>query len=91
MVTLPFVYPIMNSYGYSPIWFGVIITKLMEIAVITPPFGLNLFTVVTAADGRVSSSELMAGVLPFVVIELIMLTILIVFPALSTWLPSTMY
>jgi len=91
VVTLPFVFPIMISFGYNPLWFGVVVTKLMEIAVITPPFGLNLFTVVSASERRISAAEMMVGVLPFVILEIVILAILILLPVLSTWLPSTMY
>ncbi len=90
VMTVPFIYPVIKSFGMDPIWFGVVLTKMIEIAVITPPVGLNLFAVVSAADGRVSTSEMFSGVLPFVLMECVILLILILFPAISTWLPQTM-
>ncbi|MEQ9121851.1 MAG: TRAP transporter large permease subunit, partial [Alphaproteobacteria bacterium] len=57
---------------------------------ITPPVGLNLFAVVSASDGRVSIGDMYVGILPFVAIELVVLLILILFPAISTYLPATM-
>jgi TRAP-type C4-dicarboxylate transport system permease large subunit len=75
----------------DPIWFGIIVTKMIEIAVITPPVGLNLFAVVSASGGRVKTGDLFYGILPFVAMELVILTILIAFPGLSTWLPATMH
>jgi C4-dicarboxylate transporter DctM subunit len=68
----------------------VVLTKMTEIAVITPPVGLNLFAVASAANGRVSTGEIFKGVLPFVVMEMIVLIILLTFPAISIWLPATM-
>ena len=91
VMTVPFVFPVVKAFGMDPIWFGIILTKMIEIAVITPPVGLNLFAVVSASGGRVRTAELFAGVLPFVVIEVMALAVLIVFPGLSTWLPNTMY
>ncbi len=90
VMTVPFIHPVVVSYGLDPIWFGVILCKMIEIAVITPPVGLNLFAVVSASEGRVSITDLYYGILPFVLIELVVLTILIMFPAISTWLPATM-
>jgi TRAP-type C4-dicarboxylate transport system permease large subunit len=81
---------VVKEYGLDPIWFGVILVKMIEIAVITPPVGLNLFAVVSAAGGRVSTADMYRGVLPFVLIEVVVLVILILFPAISTWLPQTM-
>ena len=91
VMTVPFVFPVIKSFGMDPIWFGIIVTKMIEIAVITPPVGLNLFAVVSASSGRVKTGDLFYGILPFVAMELVILTILIVFPGLSTWLPTTMH
>ncbi len=90
VMTVPFVFPVINAYGMDPIWFGVILCKMIEIGVITPPVGLNLFAVVGASEGRVTLSELYIGILPFILIELIVLTILILIPEISTFLPDTM-
>jgi tripartite ATP-independent transporter DctM subunit len=90
MVTLPFVYPAVVHFGIDPIWFGVILVKLVEISVITPPIGLNLFAVMSAVDRNTRFSHLIRGVLPFLVVELLVLGLLIAYPALSTWLPQQM-
>jgi tripartite ATP-independent transporter DctM subunit len=89
IITIPFVMPVVNSLGLDPIWFGVIVIKLIEIATITPPIGINLFAVMSAADGQVTSSQLFRGILPFVGMEFLVLLTLLLFPALSTWLPDT--
>ena len=91
VMTVPFVFPVIKSFGMDPIWFGIILTKMIEIAVITPPVGLNLFAVVSASGGRVKTGDMFYGVLPFVCLEVVILFILIVFPGISTWLPATMH
>ena len=91
VMTVPFLYPIASDLGANPIWFGVIVVKLIEIGAITPPVGLNLFAVIGASDGVVRSAALYAGVLPFLVMEAVTLTLLMAFPAISLWLPSQMY
>lgn len=90
VITLPFLFPIAKELGIDGIWMGVIVVKLIEIAAITPPVGLNLFAVLGATKGMVSSAELFRGVIPFIIIEMITLVILIQFPEISTWLPTTM-
>ncbi|MEL7982558.1 TRAP transporter large permease [Vreelandella titanicae] len=90
VMTVPFVFPVIEAYGMHPIWFGVILCKMIELAVITPPVGLNLFAVVSASEGRVKLSEIYVGVLPFVLIEIVVLFILISFPEISTFLPDQM-
>jgi len=66
------------------------LTKMIEIAVITPPVDLNLFAVVSASNGRVRTGELFTGILPFMAMEVVILAILIAFPSISSWLPDTM-
>lgn len=90
VITLPFLFPIAKELGVDGIWMGVIVVKLIEIAAITPPVGLNLFAVLGATRGTVSSEDLFKGVVPFIVIEMITLAILIQFPEISTWLPKAM-
>jgi C4-dicarboxylate transporter, DctM subunit len=90
VMTVPFIYPVVQSLDMDTIWFAIILTKMIEIAVITPPVGLNLFAVVSAANGRISTGDMFFGVLPFVLMEMVILVILILFPGLSTWLPATM-
>ncbi len=90
VLTLPFLFPVSQALGIDPIWFGVVVTKLVEIAAITPPVGLNLYAVLSTADRQVTAGALFRGVLPFLVIELVVLAILLSVPALATWLPSRM-
>ncbi len=88
ILTLPLVLPVTVALGYDPIWTGIYLTVLMEIAMITPPIGLNVF-VLERATG-VPAQRIFAGVWPFVVAALALVVLLIFFPALATWLPQTM-
>ena len=90
VVTLPFVFPIIMRFGIDPIWFGIIIVKIIEISVITPPVGINLYAVMSGAGKDANFRDLTVGVLPFILVDLITLAILITFPALSLWIPETM-
>lgn len=90
VVTLPFVFPAVMHFGIDPIWFGVILVKVIEISVITPPVGLNLFAVMSAVDNDTTFAHLIRGLLPFLVMELFVLALLIAFPELATWLPEQM-
>ncbi len=90
VITIPFLYPTVQTLGIDAIWFGILIVKLVEIAAITPPIGINLFAVISASGGRVTTRDIFGGVLPFVVAELFVLLLLVMFPAISTYLPGTM-
>lgn len=90
VMTVPLLHPVAVSLGLDPIWFGVIVIKLIEIGAITPPVGLNLFAVSGASRGLVTTRGLYLGVLPFLVMELVTLALLILFPAITLWLPGTM-
>ncbi len=87
VVTVPFIHPIIVGLGYDPIWFGILLIKLVEISAITPPVGLNLFAVMAASDGKVKTGDLFRGVLPFLLLELLVLLALLLVPDLSLWLP----
>jgi tripartite ATP-independent transporter DctM subunit len=91
IVTLPIVFPLISTFDINPIWFGVIFVKLIEIAVITPPVGLNLFAALSAAGGRATYRDVVRGVTPFLAADAAVLALLIAFPRLSTWLPETMF
>jgi TRAP-type C4-dicarboxylate transport system permease large subunit len=88
LITLPVTFPLVTSLGYDPIWFGVIIVKLVEIGLITPPVGMNVF-VVSGATG-VPVAEVFRGTGYMLMFEFVTLAILISFPFLSTWLPTLM-
>jgi TRAP-type C4-dicarboxylate transport system permease large subunit len=90
VVTLPFIFPITQRLGIDGIWFGIVLVKLVEISVITPPVGMNLFAVMSAVDEKTTFRHVVRGVIPFIGLELIVLGLLIAFPVLITWLPQQM-
>jgi tripartite ATP-independent transporter DctM subunit len=89
---LPIVMPILQSLGYDPIWFGVIALKLTEIGAITPPVGLNVFAIKGAVpkDMKVSLEQVYKGCMPFLACDVFVLILLILFPAISLWLPGVL-
>ncbi len=89
-LTLPIVFPIVLNLGFDPIWFGVITLKLAEIAAVTPPVGLNVYTLKGVAGEDTSIEEVFRGIWPFVICDLLVLVLLIVFPQLTLFLPNLM-
>jgi TRAP-type C4-dicarboxylate transport system permease large subunit len=87
LLTMPVVFPVIEQIGVDPILFGILVTKTTEIGVITPPVGLNVF-VVKSAVPELSVSDAFRGAAPFIVTELILIGVLIMFPALSLGLLS---
>ena len=90
VITLPFIFPMSQTLGIDPIWFSVLLIKLVEIAAITPPIGLNLYAVLTAAGSEVTARQIFIGVLPFVLLEFVFLALLLSVPEIATWLPAQM-
>jgi len=90
VMTVPIVHPIVVGLGFDPIWFAIIMVKLNELSVITPPIGLNLFAVQSSSNGLVTSAQVFRGVIPFIVLELIVLAMLAFVPEIATLLPSLM-
>jgi C4-dicarboxylate transporter, DctM subunit len=89
ILTVPIVFPVVTALGFDPIWFGVIIVMTVELGLIHPPVGMNVF-VIKSVIKDVDMSTIFIGVLPFVITDLIRLVILILFPLLATWLPQRM-
>ncbi|MBM3557240.1 MAG: TRAP transporter large permease [Alphaproteobacteria bacterium] len=86
LLTVPAIFPATRALGIDPIWLGVLIVTVVEIGMITPPVGMNLFVIQGA--GRVPLRTIIAGIWPFVGADLCRLALLIAFPAISTWLPA---
>jgi TRAP-type C4-dicarboxylate transport system permease large subunit len=86
LMTLAIVHPIIVALGYDPLWFGILLVLLLEIGLITPPVGMNLFTI-KAVSQDIKLSDVGWGALPFAVLMLIAIVILSVFPGLVLWLP----
>jgi len=89
LLALPIVFPAVVALGFDPIWFGIIVVKMGEICLITPPVGLNVYVVNSVAPD-VPIQEIFAGIFPFLLMDFLTLTILIVFPQISLFLPGLM-
>lgn len=88
ILTIPIVLPVVIGLGFDPIWFGIIVILLAEVGMVTPPVGLNVFIVAKKTNQPVE--QVFSGVWPHVVAHLLLITILILWPQIILWLPSTM-
>jgi len=88
-ITLPVIFPAMMKLGFDPIWFGVLIVMQCEIALISPPFGLSLF-IVKGVVKDVTLHEVIKGIFPFFIVDLIVLVLYIAFPQIALFLPRQM-
>ncbi len=89
-ITLPTIYPLMHAAGFDLIWFGVVYTITMEIAVLTPPVGLNLYVIQGIGRGEVSIGDVIMGCLPFIAALVSLIALLILVPDTALWLPGAM-
>ena len=89
LLTIPVFFPIITGLGFDPVWFGILIVTIVEIGMISPPVGLNLF-VLNSLLPDVKLNAIYRGVLPFVLADIVRLGILIAVPAISLWLPGLM-
>jgi len=89
-ITLPTIFPLMSAAGFDLIWFGVVYTITMEIAVLTPPVGLNLYVIQGIGRGEVTIGDVITGCLPFIVALVALIGILILLPDTALWLPDAM-
>ncbi len=89
LMTTPILMPVITSAGFDPIWFGVVLTINMELGLITPPVGLNLF-VINGITPDVRLPTILRGAFPFMMCMVVAIVILSVFPELATWLPRTL-
>lgn len=90
LITVPVFLPLVTGLGYDPVWFGVLVVIVVEIGLITPPVGMNLF-VIRSQQSDIPIGTLYRGVLPFLSAGLILIALLIALPALALWLPGVLY
>ncbi|MFT6786409.1 MAG: tripartite ATP-independent transporter DctM subunit [Dinoroseobacter sp.] len=90
VLTLPIFFPIITAYGIDPIWFGVLVVLALEMGLISPPVGLNVFIVKSVAP-KATLAQIFVGVIPFWLMMVLALAILIAFPQISLFLPTTMF
>jgi tripartite ATP-independent transporter DctM subunit len=89
ILTVPIVFPVITAMGFDPIWFGIIIVMTVELGLIHPPVGMNVF-VIKSVVKEVSFTTIFKGVLPFIVTDIVRLIILIAFPIIALYLPAHM-
>ena len=90
-IHIPIIAPIVVDYGYDPLWFGIMFAVNLQTSFMTPPFGPSLFYLKGVCPPEVKTIHLYKGIVPFVILQLIGLTIIAIWPGLVTWLPSVVY
>jgi len=90
VLTLPLMVPLVETYGFDLIWFGVVVIKLLEIGLITPPVGLNVFVIANVVGKEVSIDKIFAGIMRFLTVDVIVLILIISFPVISLLIPNSM-
>jgi TRAP-type C4-dicarboxylate transport system permease large subunit len=88
VLTLPLVIPLVESYDLNIIWFGVVVIKLLEISLITPPVGLNVFVIANVIDKDVPINSIFSGVMRFLALDFVVLLLILMYPSISLLLVS---
>jgi TRAP-type mannitol/chloroaromatic compound transport system permease large subunit len=89
-VVVPIVGPVLLAMGVDPIWLGIMIAVNLQTSFLTPPFGFALFYLRGVAPASIKTSEIYRGVIPFIVLQLLVLCVMAMWPGLVTWLPERM-
>jgi tripartite ATP-independent transporter DctM subunit len=89
ILTIPIFFPIVLDLGFDPIWFGVVVVMVVELGLITPPVGMNVF-VIKGMTRDVTLGQIYLGVLPFCLAQILLIALIVAFPAIAIWLPGTM-
>lgn len=90
LLTLPILGPLLVAHDVNLIWFGIIVVKLLEIGLVTPPMGMNVFVIKSALGNQIRLGEIFRGATWFIVIDMVTLAILLLFPIITLWLPGLM-
>jgi len=90
LICLPFFMPLVAAYGFDPVWFGVLFLICMQLGLLTPPFGMLLFTMKSVAPKQIRMEQIWSAVTPYVMMGLLALVAVVLFPALATWLPRAL-
>jgi C4-dicarboxylate transporter DctM subunit len=88
LITTPVILPVMQHLGINPIWYGILLVINLELALITPPVGMNLFTI--KAITQAPMGEIIRGTFPYVLLLILGMAIVMMWPEIALWLPSTM-
>jgi C4-dicarboxylate transporter DctM subunit len=89
LLTIPIFFPLIESMGFSPVWFGILIVRVVEIGLITPPVGLNVYIIKGVAKD-VPMQTIFKGIIPFLISDILHVTMLVIFPSISLFIPSLM-
>jgi TRAP-type C4-dicarboxylate transport system permease large subunit len=89
VITMPFIFPLVVGLGYNPYWWGVILVMVIEVGMITPPIGMNVF-IIHGVARDVPLKTIFAGILPFFYADIVRINIIILFPVLALWLPGVL-
>jgi tripartite ATP-independent transporter DctM subunit len=90
LIALPFFMPLVGSYGFDPVWFGVLFLLCMQLGLLTPPFGMLLFTMKSVAPKDIRMNQIFRAVTPYLIMGILMLVLVALFPPLATWLPGVL-
>ena len=90
LITVPVFLPVITGFGYDPLWFGIIVVIVVELGLITPPVGMNIF-IIQAQAPDVQLARLYKGIVPFLIAPLFLIILLFVFPQIALWLPNFLY
>jgi C4-dicarboxylate transporter, DctM subunit len=89
LLTVPLFLPVVTSLGYDPVWFGIVIVMVVQIGLVSPPVGMNMFVVKNLLR-HVSIVTVFRGVTPFMIALVVLMALVVSFPGLATWLPGLM-
>jgi tripartite ATP-independent transporter DctM subunit len=90
LICLPFFMPLVATYGFDPVWFGVLFLFCMQLGLLTPPFGMLLFTMKSVAPKEIEMHQVWHAVTPYVIMGVLGLLLVLLFPQLATWLPRVL-
>ena len=90
MITIPIYMPVINAFGFNPVWFGVMMLIALETGLITPPFGVTLFVMKGVAPPEVTMGDIWKAVTPYVIIDLLCIAIVMALPSIATIVPALM-
>jgi TRAP-type mannitol/chloroaromatic compound transport system permease large subunit len=90
LITLPFFMPLVGKLGIDPIWFGVMFLICMQLGLLTPPFGLLLFTMKGVAPPSITMQQIYVASVPYILFGVLVLVGIFFFPPIATWLPKVL-
>jgi TRAP-type C4-dicarboxylate transport system permease large subunit len=90
MITIPIYMPVVNAFGFNPIWYGVLMLIALETGLITPPFGVTLFVMKGVAPPEITMGDIWRAVTPYVIIDILCIALVLAMPFIATFLPAFM-